>query len=328
MKQQCVVITTMMIMIFFSVPAVGVMKPPPSEAELRERLQRILVRCNERDGLFVTDDDDEAFSLADSAMAITILQPFEQDPSACKREYAYFQQLDIAESRRAANLKEGEVWRPSPFLKPLWERMIYGICFDADDDLAHRLFSALSTIAVADISEQTKEWIRQHLTEGRPRSEVISLVGIANLIDQIPRLQMFRMTVQEYAALADQNGVIPELGDYRGWVARLALARLGSREDIQFCIDHIEAITDREVLVMARLGDYGYIRQPETIALLQKYLESDEIIVEGGDDVPRTGTSWYARRILAEILEGFPATGSLAEARAWMRAQTAFKIKR
>ena len=290
----------------------------PSDAEIRKQLQVILMDCDEENGIAVSSSDEAIFFAAEPERVLAVFHEFEQNPSACKRYYVLTRSWQVLQTH------------PSPeWHQRLFERLILAICTETDDNNAAYFYGLVkASLAGVNFTEETTGWIRQALAAKRPRREVILLAGIANLTDQIPRLAALRMSDEHYAALANEDGVVPALLDEVGWNARLALARLGSREDIQFCIDHIEAITDREVLVMARLGDYGYIRQPETIALLQKYLESDEIIVEGGDDVPRTGTSWYARRILAEILEGFPATGSLAEARAWMRAQTAFKIKR
>jgi hypothetical protein len=56
-----------------------------------------------------------------------------------------------------------------------------------------------------------------------------------------------------------------------------ARARMGVKEDILRCIDLVESHPDEDYRVTWLLHGLSYVRQPEVINYLQKYLNSDKL---------------------------------------------------
>lgn len=258
-----------------------------TEQDIREQIMAVIeaVLAGE-----VLPDEYQTILNGEPDIVLRMLREFEQHESSKVRFILYDLEVQLAYQDISPELQRNII-----------ERLTWMVCFEHEDGIPGIIRNFADVVGTSDdFTEQAKAWIRERLTTKQPRSQVILLSGIADLQDQIPRLKALRADDEDYAAIADDDDEQAFL-IVRGWQARLALARLGSQEDIQ---------------------QYGYIRQPDTIKRLQYYLEKDDLI-DG-----RTPCGVYARDILVDIVEGFPINADLATARAWMRAQTAFKIKR
>lgn len=258
-----------------------------TEQDIREQIMAVIeaVLAGE-----VLPDEYQTILNGEPDIVLRMLREFEQHESSKVRFILYDLEVQLAYQDISPELQRNII-----------ERLTWMVCFEHEDGIPGIIRNFADVVGTSDdFTEQAKAWIRERLTTKQPRSQVILLSGIADLQDQIPRLKALRADDEDYAAIADDDDEQAFL-IVRGWQARLALARLGSQEDIQ---------------------QYGYIRQPDTIKRLQYYLEKDDLI-DG-----RTPCGVYARDILVDIVEGFPINADLATARAWMQAQTEFKIKR
>ncbi len=299
-----------LIVVFFA-SQVQAVAPPDVEA-LREHLRSVMSKM--RAGKQATHEENEFIRTADPERAFEALRAFEEDDSPEVRSYVYWIEGSL--------LFRGHP--PFELRRRIIERFVRAMCVEPDA-IADSLYDMeLWKMTADDFTNQAKNWIRTHLQKQEPRTYVMLLSGLADLQDQIPRLKELRAEEADYAvAVADTSDALTYLNIVRGWQARLALARLGSQEDIAHCIEKIEAAPDAYIQVRQLLPYYGYIRQPEVIPILQRYLERDDVIDEGYTPAGR-----YAQKILEEIVEGFPAKTDLATARAWMRAQMEFTITR
>ena len=279
-----------------------------TEQDIREQIMAVIeaVLAGE-----VLPDEYQTILNGEPDIVLRMLREFEQHESSKVRFILYDLEVQLAYQDISPELQRNII-----------ERLTWMVCFEHEDGIPGIIRNFADVVGTSDdFTEQAKAWIRERLTTKQPRSQVILLSGIADLQDQIPRLKALRADDEDYAAIADDDDEQAFL-IVRGWQARLALARLGSQEDIQHCIQKIETSPDFVVRVTYLLQQYGYIRQPDTIKRLQYYLEKDDLI-DG-----RTPCGVYARDILVDIVEGFPINADLATARAWMQAQTEFKIKR
>lgn len=286
---------------------------PPDAEVLREHL--LSVTSKVRAGEERTYEENEFIRSADPVVAFEVLQTFEQDASPDVRYYVFWTEENLLYSSQSLSLE---------LRRQIIERLVRAICFDPDEVVSYSLRGSYDPgyWGVDDFTEQAKAWIREQLGSPNPRNSVMLLSGLAGLQDQMPRLKELRSTDDDYLAIAD-DPVALTLLSVRGWQARVALARLGSPEDIAHCIEKIESSPDLYTRVRRLLRRYEYIRQPDVIPILQRYLERDDIVDEGS-----TPAGYYAQKILEQIVEGFPVNVDLATARVWMRAQTEFKIKR
>ena len=285
----------------------------PTDFEmLQKHLVSVITKI--RAGGQATHEENERIRAADPSVALEALLAFENDESSEARRYVYYREEELLFESPSTDVR-----------REIIERLVRAICLDPDDTVADSLYSiGPNDWGADDFTGQAKEWIRAHLQNRNPRTDAILLSGLADLQDQIPRLKELRAEDDDYeVAIAQDADARTYVNIVNGWHARLALARLGSLEDIAHCIEKIEAAPDRFIQGRMLLKYYGYIRQPEVIPILQQHLERNDPLDEG-----MTPAGYYAQKILAEIVEGFPAQADLATARAWMQAQTEFKIKR
>lgn len=258
--------------------------------------------------------DDRALRLSDPGQVIMALTPYEEDSSPRVRYYAYTLAWQIA-------MQDSE-----PVLRrQVTEKLLQGYT-DPTPLVWQHAGQYLLSFTAADFTEGAKATIRQLVTDDNPRRETALLAGVAGLQGQISEL---RALVSEETGLNSATWY-----GTRGWYARLALARLGSQEDVTDVIERVESHPDPVIRVTRLLGDIAYTRQPAAIQLLQRYLESDERLPSLKANAPGSRYCQYALDFLAQSIEDFPvesvgpgySEAEIDSARAWMRAQTQFKI--
>lgn len=259
---------------------------------------------------------------ADPHLVLDELTPFEQSADPEVRSEAVTISWQIGHRSQSSEVRQKVV-----------ERLTKTYDEDVDTAVRYEAYRSLFSFNAADFTEQSKAYIRKYLPEPNKLSQrMILIAGVANMQDQIPLLKSVRMKAANYDALSLSEQ--EHFYGSAGWKARLALARMGSQEDIRYCIEMVEAYPDVQTRVTRLLDELAYIRQPETIRVIQNYLESDEWYPSRGD-TPGYYYWEYAITNLARMLEDFPVKGDYSysqedrdTARAWMKAQTEFKIKR
>ena len=125
-----------------------------------------------------------------------------------------------------------------------------------------------------DFSESSKDIIKQKLHKD-PSSVykyngIIRLSGMANMQDQLPRLNE---VIAEDTEHRESLKRFEMPWNYtRTWDAHLAKARMGVKEDIDWCVSKIkEEIDTNPRYHVSIFDDLGYIRQPESVELLKEY---------------------------------------------------------
>ncbi len=187
---------------------------------------------------------------------------------------------------------------------------------DADNDVRLLAVNGLVRLFLrADFSDRMRQEINQlvqQLDQLGPaidlRENIILLAGVADVRTAAPRLR--------------------QLANGGSWPAQLALARLGDPLTIHYVIDRLEGVKD-EVKRVRRLDkDLAFIRQPEAVEIILKYLFSDKSTPASPPDVGSVRYSYYAAEALGEIIEGFPTgiantEAGIARARQWVTQQLA-----
>jgi hypothetical protein len=189
---------------------------------------------------------------------------------------------------------------------------------DKDTGIGRWALTALQRFSPPDFTEQSRQAVSKLLDAAHPSSEALLLAGALELRAKKARLLELMRDVDETGPWWAR----------RSWSARLALARMGDKDQIQYVIQKIEAESDSVVRV-TQLKNLAYLRQPLAVEVLVRYLLSDEVLPElYGQSVP---IAQYALDVLAQIIPGFPLPGrgspiytedELKTARDWVKSHT------
>ncbi len=214
----------------------------------------------------------------------------------------------------------------TPAIRQQTARLLWTIA-ESDSDLGNQTRAAeeLQMFSREDFTPQMKAVIARIVNKEPPDEDAILLAGVADVRSVMPRLRR----------IASGNN------SERAWVAVKALARLGDRQAIGQVIAKVEGEPSIDKRVHSLLGNLTYIRQPQAVEVLVKYLFSDEISQRARGEV------WQAHAPralghLVESIEGLPieyqgpnaihySDAEVAQARAWITQQggaARLKIKR
>ncbi|MHC5056244.1 MAG: hypothetical protein ACYTKD_16210 [Planctomycetota bacterium] len=205
-----------------------------------------------------------------SERLVPFLEAHLDDPSPWARSWFRWWLGDIGLRSKVPALRQRVV-----------ESLVAGLERDGHDrDRAVRIYKQLRHFLRDDFSGPARERLVK-LLASRPRSTlafsvVILVIGIADIKSQIPTLGTFLTESKKY-----EGGGTVGLGP-PSWAARKARARMGVSEDIRFCIRVVEAEPDPNRRIGQGLSDLSYIRQPEIMVCLHRYLEDDNRFVPPG----------------------------------------------
>lgn len=179
----------------------------------------------------------------------------------------------------------------------------------------------LQSFQPEDFSNRAQDFIRVEMERLDPQSQfgnyVMLLVGVAGMVDQLPRLQE---VVDRYGPLDATN---PRWYASPAFTALRVRARLGVEEDVHRCIDLVERHPEPDIRVASLFANYlSYVRRPEVVRYLWGYIESDKTTAFHGDDVVNIDYSWAAIYTLRAMLdpEQTPNTSDREVWLAWMEA--------
>ncbi len=264
---------------------------------------------------------DEKLQAADPSQVLAILAPYENDSEWSVRHTTH---IIIA---RVANM------HPVTGIRQEVARRLLEAEFNATDRGAVTL---LMNFTAKDFNSGAREMVRQALARENINRHHVQICGVANIQEELPHLR--ELLIDEMAHSKDPKTRRSRKWYFTlGWSARLARARMGAKEDIDKCIELAETEKNLQERVLRILPDIGYIRQPEAIQYLQKYLESDQRLSPVSPPVPGEPVSSYVMSILAECLRNYPvkrreARGYTQEeidlCRKWMAQQTTWDIRR
>jgi hypothetical protein len=233
---------------------------------------------------------------------------------------------------------------PRPEIRREVGHHLVEVLLDPNLAVAEQYYEALSLFVATDFEEDTKVMIRSAVAETSPRitatqfAGLVRICGIANIREELPRLKDLLIDESIYKKKTTQANQTPPADPWYktvGWSARLARARMGVAEDIERCIEAVEAEENLGTCAFALLHDIGYIRQPEAIEYLGTYLKSDEIV--RSSEAERR-LAYAAMYVLDESLSNFPVrkkgpytfyvVDEVGLCRKWMAEQREWKIRR
>jgi hypothetical protein len=215
-------------------------------------------------------------------------------------------------------------------------------------DAQDRMVKRLHNCRPSDFTEVSRRRIAEQFHNDKSR-EIILLAGIAgvdSLQDEIqslskeslldPRQQELRSLELAELGRLDDRARSSSWGTERiyqsAWAALLVQARNGDKASIARVIETVQTEPDESRRINYLLRDLSYVPQPEVIALLSRYLQSDKSI-PGASDYPTVFYAVRAAEVLHAMLEGFPmphwrfTIGDLPECRKWMEKQTEWKYR-
>jgi hypothetical protein len=264
---------------------------------------------------------DEQLRAADPNQLLAVLAPYGKDPEWPVRHAAYAYMVRVATIHPVARIREEVVRR-------LVDAVYSGI--------GHNEGPWLLRFTAKDFDDRSRNAIRQALSREPVSALTVQLCGVANIQDQLPRLE--GLLIDEVAYISDPKmRHFPKWYYTLGWDARLARARLGVKEDITRCIELAEREKNATERVLRILPQIGYIRQPEAIEYLRKYLESNDRLPPTNPGMPGRSYASWVMDILAQSLQGYPVkqkpAGNYTEqeikvCRKWMANKANWRIIR
>jgi hypothetical protein len=259
---------------------------------------------------------------ANSAEVLAVLARYQNDPCWPVRHLAFRYAVWLAEVQPQAAIRSEVV-----------NQLVKGFISGADRQAGRWLLS----FHAEDFSDESKAVIRQRLAMDRLGRGTVLICGVARMEDQLPTLEKLLIDEMKHQARVEKGEAGFTWYYTTGWAARLARARMGIKEDIDRCLQLVEAVEDLNQRVLRLLFDVGYIRQPEAIEYLQSYLESDKRLPPVKPTVQGELYANRVMRILVESLRNFPvekkethgySPGEIEAARKWMREQKRWNIIR
>lgn len=259
----------------------------------------------------ITDDE---LRRADPNQVLAMLAPYERHSEWLVRRTAFILMARVAAVHPADPIRQEVVAR-------LTDSVFSGS--------GHNEGPLLMGFTASDFDDRSRNIIRQALARENVGILTVRLCGVANIQDQLPRLETL---------LIDPNMRHSSKWYFTlGWNARLARARMGVKEDIRRCIELAESEQDETERILRILPQIGYIRRPEAIEYLRRYLESSKRLPPTN---PGMLGELYASRVMhifAESLQGYPVeqrpAGNYTEqeielCRRWMANRANWRIVR
>ena len=262
---------------------------------------------------------DEQLKDANPQKLLTLLANYDSNESYTVRRLALSFEVNIAKIYPTADIRQ-----------EVAQRLVRDLV-DPNSNTSSRSYEWLLSFTKDDFNESSKGLLHKALAENMPDSRVMKICGVADMKDELPRLKEL-ITISEIK-YNNEDPIMRKIIPWyqrKGWAARLARARMGVKEDIIRCIDLAESEADVNVRVQRILPGIGYMRQPEAIEYLKKYLESD-------GRIPFPGQSYASRavHILAVSLSNFPikqketrsyTDEEISVSRKWMSEQKEWQI--
>ena len=267
----------------------------------------------------------EELKSSDPKKNLSSLSRFDKDSDGSVRRLAFFYEVQLANTHRTDEIRQDVTKR---LVKALVE---------PNSNVSPHPYTFLLSFEAKDFNDASKLIIRQALDKGNSTSGIIRICGVANIKEELPRLK--ELMIDEKNDMNEPNIKNTTIW-YRttSWNARLARARMGIKEDIEMCIKLLDSeIVKNPEMIHFMLEDVGFIRQPEAINCLKKYLDSNIRLASTNPAWEGELAAGYLIDILADSLADFPvkkepgrgySLDKINAARKWMSEQKEWKIIR
>jgi hypothetical protein len=152
--------------------------------------------------------------------------------------------------------------------------------------------------------------------------EYVALVQLAGYL----HLTELKENLEDYAMNHDESSV--------RWYAHLALARMGDRKHVDYCMSQIAQLAPQDIMT-TYADDLAYMRSPESFKLLSELLFSDLKNKEKEEEEDKMYAELIAQTLEGKIID-FPKIGNnmsasefLPIARKWMQEHRAnFELRK
>lgn len=200
-------------------------------------------------------------------------------------------------------------------IRKIMLKQIIGRCADDKAIKCNAAISSLRFLEVKEFEKEDKELLFQRMLSNGATDNTVLLVGYLNFSKANKYLENLYKSNKEI-----------------NWYVRLALARIGDKNSIDYCIKKVNL--DKPNFILLR--ELVYIKQPQLIDLYYNYLVSDKSAL-GSYDVPPVSYSTIGVKYLSKLLFDFPledqvrpyTPAQIALARQWMLANKGkYKIRR
>jgi hypothetical protein len=154
--------------------------------------------------------------------------------------------------------------------------------------------------STSDFNEDSKKIIDEEFSKKNTK-EIIMLAGLADADAAYEGIQR----------LASRPLVEPESGRYYGgnvWAAMLVTARKGNKTNIERVLKAVDNEKDPVARVTILFKELNYVRQPEVVDYLGKYLDSKERLESVRPGGLGALYAQYAAVSLAHMLRGWPVS--------------------
>lgn len=242
--------------------------------------------------------------------SLQLLENYKQDPSRNVREAALTTFYEIGINSRDIDIRQRTV-----------DNLVEGI-FDSSTLVREHISKLLQEFSQEDFSLGTKERLMTAIRT-KPDYNVILAVGLANIQEALPILAEIRTSEVErieqlMARQKAGSGLYKTRWDvsalYRG--SLLASGRMGEINSIEEYIHRVENLKELSTRLYF-INLLQYVRQPEVIEFLLKYLNSNEYY--GGEgDVVKALVAVDIAKMLVNMIDGFPSREYLEQEEAYI----------
>lgn len=295
-------------------------------SHLKNRFEQIQNKQTVTDNLTNTEFN-ALIENSDPNKLLNFIHPYTINMDVSVRSLALDIELKVIEFHSSSSIKRSVV-----------KNLVTGLVGknEIDHQLRWKYGKSLLYFSANDFNDSTKNAITLAFQDENQNKELLLVIGVAQLTQILPKLN--ELLLDEMSYRSDPNmRLSPKWYYTTGWFARLARARIGIKEDITKCIELAEIVKDSNERVLRILPDIGYIRQPEAIEYLKKYLESNKRLHPTTPGLPGELYASQVMHILAESLENFPVKKKEARnytqeeidlCRKWMSEQSEWVIRR
>lgn len=169
-------------------------------------------------------------------------------------------------------------------------------CKDEDPTIRSQAAGNLKYYAKQYFSKDSKQQLRDILElDHTYYGEVVQLIAYLDMTEEIKQLE---------GLLGDTTHNDIQIK----WKVHTALARLGSQESIDYCVNYAKSKDMNDLLVRFVLSDLAYIKQPETIGYLVSELYNDETNCRSANPMSsvKITCAYRIMELLAPVIKDFP----------------------
>jgi hypothetical protein len=229
------------------------------------------------------------------------------DPNILLSDLKNYEKDENVNVRRSVNsfLWKIAVAHPETGIRKEAVQRLVAACNDTNAYVWRGVYKWILCFSSTDFTPAAKASIHKMWEAKDRQREMALLMGVANMPEEMPKLRELL-----FDELTQRNEGNKSIYSTTGWATRLALARMGSKQDIVRCIEVIETEPDPFVQFLRLQHHLAYIRQPEVIPIFRRFMDSDYRVPNDADAGRGSLGCYRTLDILAHIMKNFPVSTS------------------